>query len=155
MVKFILYLYSCAALSTLVSCDNQAIYEKNQAISNRSWSYDEKPGFDVHIDDNKAKYNVFINLRHSNEYDFSNIFVLLHQKGNKLIDTAYRKEITLAQPDGRWLGNSAGSLYEIQYLAKENFIFPDTGIYTFNIEQNMRENPLKYIVDVGIKVVKQ
>lgn len=153
MIKYILY--SCIAIGLSVSCSNDAVYEKNQAIPNRSWSYEEKPRFDVHIDDNKSKYNVYINLRHSNEYDFSNIFVLLHEKGNKLLDTAYRKEISLAQLDGRWLGNSAGSLYEIQYLAKESFVFPDTGMYTFTIEQNMRETPLKDVVDVGIKVVKQ
>lgn len=153
MTKYILY--CCFSIGLLVSCSNDAVYEKNQAIPNRSWSYDEKPHFDVHIDDNKSKYNVYINLRHSNEYDFSNIFVLLHEKGNKLLDTAYRKEISLAQLDGRWLGNSAGSLYEVQYLAKENFIFPDTGLYTFTIEQNMRETPLKDVIDVGIKVVKQ
>ncbi|SKB71340.1 gliding motility-associated lipoprotein GldH [Sphingobacterium nematocida] len=153
MIKYILY--SCIAIGLSVSCSNDAVYEKNQAIPNRSWSYEEKPRFDVHIDDNKSKYNVYINLRHSNEYDFSNIFVLLHEKGNKLLDTAYRKEISLAQLDGRWLGNSAGSLYEIQYLAKDGFVFPDTGMYTFTIEQNMRETPLKDVVDVGIKVVKQ
>lgn len=153
MIKYILY--SCIAIGLSVSCSNDAVYEKNQAIPNRSWSYEEKPRFDVHIDDNKSKYNVYINLRHSNEYDFSNIFVLLHEKGNKLLDTAYRKEISLAQLDGRWLGNSAGSLYEIQYLAKDSFVFPDTGMYTFTIEQNMRETPLKDVVDVGIKVVKQ
>lgn len=153
MVKHILYSYGM--IFFFASCTNNAVYEENRAISERSWSYDEKPRFDVHIDDNKPKYNIYINLRHTNEYDFSNIFVLLHEKGSKLADTAYRKEISLAQLDGRWLGNSAGSIYEVQYLAKENFTFPDTGVYTFVIEQNMRQDPLKDIVDVGIKVVKQ
>lgn len=153
MVKYILHF--CIAISFLASCTNNAIYEKNQAIAARSWSYDEIPKFDIHIDDSTSKYNVYINLRHSNEFDFSNIFILLHEKGNSLIDTSYRKEITLAQPDGRWLGKTAGSVYELQHLVKENYIFPDTGVYTFAIEQNMRENPLKDVVDVGIKVVKQ
>ncbi len=139
----------------MVSCTNSAVYEKNQPIPERTWSYEKTPQFDVHIADSKARYNIYINLRHSNEYSFSNIFVLLHEKGAKLVDTAYRKEIPLAQLDGRWLGSSAGSLYEVQYLAKENFVFPDTGVYTFALEQNMRENPLKDIVDVGIKVVKR
>ncbi|MFD2553154.1 gliding motility lipoprotein GldH [Sphingobacterium tabacisoli] len=148
-------LYAFGIISCLVSCTNSAVYEKNQPIPDRAWSYEKKPQFDVHIADSKARYNIYINLRHSNEYSFSNIFVLLHEKGAKLVDTAYRKEIPLAQLDGRWFGNSAGSLYEVQYLAKENFVFPDTGVYTFAVEQNMRENPLKDIVDVGIKVVKQ
>lgn len=153
MIKYILY--SLPLAFCILSCTDNTVFEQNQAIPNRSWSYDVKPKFDVHIADSNSKYNIYINLRHTNEYDFSNIFVLLHERGNRLKDTAYRKEIQLAQLDGRWLGRSAGSLYEVQYLAKENFIFPDTGKFTFNIEQNMRENPLKDIVDVGIKIVKQ
>lgn len=139
----------------LSACDNQAIFDQNTTITNRSWSYDQKPTFVVDVKDSTAKYNVYINLRHTSEYDYSNLFLLLHQKGSQIQDTAYRKEIKLAELDGKWLGKSAASLYEIEYLAKENFIFPDTGKYTYAIEQNMRENPLKNIADVGIKVVKQ
>lgn len=153
MIKYLIYSISIVALCT--SCFSDALFEENKAISNRAWSYEEKPSFDVHIKDNTVPYNVYINLRHTNEYDFSNLFVLLHEKGSQLKDSAYRKEIPLAALDGRWYGKSAGNLYEVQYLAKEKFLFPDTGTYTFSMEQNMRENPLKNIVDVGIKVVQQ
>ncbi|MCI0921879.1 gliding motility lipoprotein GldH [Sphingobacterium rhinopitheci] len=153
MVKYILY--SFFIVTGLSSCTNNAIYDQNSTIKDKSWTYDQKPAFTVHVADNKPTYNIYINLRHTNTYDYSNLYVLLHEKGNKLKDTAYRNEIQLAALDGRWLGKSAASLYEVQYLAKENFSFPDTGKYTFTIEQNMRENPLKDIVDIGLKVVKQ
>ncbi|NGM61078.1 gliding motility lipoprotein GldH [Sphingobacterium sp. SGG-5] len=139
----------------VLACGDNAFYEQNQMIKNRAWTYTDKIDFPVHITDNRSPYAVFINLRHGSDYDFSNIYVLLHQKGPQLTDTAYRKEIMLAQLDGRWLGKSAGSLYEIQHLAHPNFLFPDTGIYTFSLEQNMRQNPLIDISDVGIKLVKK
>lgn len=139
----------------LLSCTNDAYFEENKVINDRSWDYNQKPSFSVKIEDNKAKYDVFINLRHTNQYDYSNLFVLLHEKGNHLLDTAYRKEIKIAELDGKWTGKPAGALYEIQFLAKSNFSFPDTGIYTFTLEQNMRVNPLPEINDVGIKLVKK
>jgi gliding motility-associated lipoprotein GldH len=139
MMKFFLF---CALLLAMfmMSCTDAAYFEQNKAISNRSWAYSDVPEFAVHIDDSTATYDVY---------------VLLHQAGSKLLDTAYRAEITLAELDGRWLGQSAGTLYELQYLAHQNFVFPDTGIYTFAIEQNMRQNPLKDVADVGIKLVKK
>lgn len=149
------YLIIALFFFCLTSCSNDAYYEENITISGRTWGYNVIPYFDVNIDDKDAKYNVYINLRHSGEYDYANIFVLLHEKGPALNDTSYRKEIQLAELDGRWLGRSAGSLYEVQYLAKEDFVFPDTGIYRFAIEQNMREDPLLDIEDVGIKIVKK
>lgn len=147
--------FSLLMLLGLGSCTNDTIFDQNIAINNRSWSYDEKPSFTIDIKDNSVKYNIYINLRHTGTYAYSNLYLLLHEKGNKLIDTSFRKEIKLAELDGRWIGKSAASLYEIEYLAKENFTFPDTGVYTFSIEQNMRENPLKDIADIGLKVTQK
>lgn len=153
MVKYIIY--SFFIVLGLSSCDTNAVFDKNIAITDRTWSYDQKPIFNVNIDDKAAKYNIYINVRHTNSYDYSNLYVLLSEKGNKIADTTYRKEIKLAELDGRWLGVSAGSIYQMEYLAKENYSFPDTGKYIFSIEQNMRVNPLNDIVDIGLKVVKQ
>lgn len=143
------------ALIICASCTDAAFYEENKSIDKRNWDYNDLQEFAVHIEDSTAKYDVFINLRHTGGYDYANIYLLLHQNGSGLQDTAYRKEITLAELDGRWLGRSAGTLYEIQALAHQDFIFPDTGTYHFALEQNMRQNPLSDIADVGIKLVKK
>lgn len=153
MVKNIIY--STLIVLVFSACHHNAIFDQNIPIKNRSWSHDQRQQFTVHVSDSTVNYNIYINLRHSNEYDYSNLYLLMSEKGNKLQDTTYRKEIKLAEPDGRWIGKSAASLYEIEYLAKENYTFPDTGKYTFTLEQNMRENPLKNIVDIGIKVIKK
>jgi len=146
---------SFLSLITCISCNQDAYYEVNKSISNREWSYSDKVKFDVPIDDNQAKYEVYINLRHDNSYDYSNIYVLLHQKGKSLQDTFIRKEIKLAELDGQWVGKSSGNLFETQTLVYDNFTFPDTGTYHFEVEQNMRVNPLKNVVDVGLKFVKK
>lgn len=144
-----------AILGVLASCSDGAFYEKNVAIADRSWEYRDVPTFEVKVEDNKAKYDIYINVRHTNQYDFSNLFLLLHQQGKGIKDTAYRHEISLAELDGRWKGKTAGSLVEVQHLALTDFVFPDTGSYIFRIEQNMRKNPLKEINDVGLKVIKK
>lgn len=153
MVKH--FIFSFFIVLCLFSCSNDTVFDQYISIENRTWDYDQKPTFTIDVKDSTARYNIYINIRHSTDYDYSNIYVLLHEKGPKLIDSSYRKEIKLAELDGRWLGKSAASLYEVEYLAKENFTFPDTGFYTFSVEQNMRENPLKDIVDIGLKVIKK
>jgi len=153
MIKNIVF--SILIVSGFSSCDNNAIYDKNVSIKDRSWFHDQRPQFDVQVMDSTAKYNIYINLRHTNAYDYSNIYLSMREKGSKLKDTTYKKEIKLAEIDGKWLGKSAASLYEVEYLAKENYTFPDTGKYSFTLEQNMRDNPLKNIVDIGVKVIKK
>jgi len=140
------------SLCALSACDANTVVDQNTVIENRTWSYEKVPQYKVHITDLSKTYNVYINFRHTTEYAYSNLFLLITQTNPNKSSTRYRKEIKLAELDGRWTGKSAGSLYAHQVLLHKNYTFPDTGIYTFTIAQNMRENPLKEIVDIGLKV---
>lgn len=139
----------------LASCvDNAALVDSNQAISNRTWSYIEKIRVPVHIKDKASRYNVLINLRHTGDYQYSNIFILVHTKNPQGKVSTERREFKLALPDGQWLGKGSGNLYSYQLPYKSAYSFADTGQYFFEIEQNMRDNPLKEIADVGLRVEK-
>ena len=148
----LILLFSVFCLS---SCDNpNTIADTNQVINNRTWSYVNKVRVPVVIEDEKATYNIYVNLRHTGDYKYSNIFLLIRSQnpGGKVVTE--RKEFKLAHPDGQWLGKGSGNLYSYQLPVTENYRFPQKGKYMFEIEQNMRDNPLKEITDVGLRVEK-
>lgn len=134
------------------SCTDSAVLDEHIAITDRAWRYEDQPRMVAHIVDTTIRYNIYLNLRHTPDYQYSNIFVLLHQHQPRGRDTTERIELRLAEPDGRWLGRGNGSVYAHQQLIKESIHFADTGEYVFVLEQNMRENPLREISDVGIRV---
>ena len=134
------------------SCADTAVIDENVAIENRVWHYEDQPQLKAHITNINKPYHVYLNLRHTPDYPYSNVFILLHQLAPDGTDTTERFELTLAEPDGRWLGKGNGSVYTHQHLIKEAVHFPDTGHYVFTLEQNMRENPLPEITDVGIRI---
>ncbi|MGV3763496.1 gliding motility lipoprotein GldH [Parapedobacter sp.] len=136
----------------VISCTDTALLDKNVAIADNTWYYDSQPQLTAHIVDTNRRYDIYLNLRHTPDYRYSNIFLLVHQSGPGMQDTTERFELHLAEPDGRWLGRSTGSMYAHQKLIKENIHFADTGLYHFTIEQNMRENPLREIADVGLRI---
>jgi len=142
-------------LFLMLACTGGPFYDVYQSTVNRRWHHTDKPSFAVHIEDNKPLYDIWLYIRHTGEYDYANLFFLLHEQGPQLIDTMHRHELRLAKPDGRWTGKRAGNLYENKVLLKENYTFPDTGIYRFDIEQNMHENPLLDITDIGLKIDKK
>ncbi|PRD48764.1 gliding motility lipoprotein GldH [Sphingobacterium haloxyli] len=144
-----------SVLFLMLACSNQPFYDVYKTVPNRQWHHHEKQAFQVHITENSARYDIWAYIRHSGEYDYANLFFLLHETGPQLADTSYRHELTLATTDGRWTGKSAGNLYENRLLLKEDYIFPDTGIYTFEIEQNMQEDPILNITDIGLKMVRK
>jgi len=135
------------------SCTDNALLDQHVAIKDHVWYYDNQPRITAHITDTATRYHIYLNLRHTPDYKYANIFVLLHQRYPNGRDTTERFELQLAEPDGRWLGRGGGSVYAHQQLIKESVRFPDTGNHVFSIEQNMRENPLREITDVGIRIV--
>lgn len=143
---FILILSSCQ--------DSQTIVDTNVELKNRNWSYVEKIKIPVKIVSPELNYNVYFNLRHTANYKYSNIFILVHTIGADGKKRTERKEFKLALPDGEWLGSGSGNRYSYQLLLKSGYKFPQKGNYIFELEQNMRDNPLKDITDVGLRVEK-
>lgn len=142
-------------LLLLIACSTSTCFDKSEQIPNRSWEYENVLTFDINTIEPEVQYDMYINLRHSKKYNYSNIFLKVHESQEGFIDTTQRIEIRLAELDGKWIGNSAGDLYTHQYLYKENISFRDTSLYKIEIEQNMRQNPLMHITDVGIRLVKK
>ena len=143
-------------LTALSSCtDPKSVFDQNTEISNRNWSYVNKVKFDVKIDDPSVPYNLYMNLRVTGDYKYANMFVLISQKDAKHPKpSVVRYEFKLANPDGEWLGQGTGNIYSYQTLFKPQYRFPEKGTYHFEFEQNMRDNPLHEVSDVGLRVEK-
>jgi len=139
----------------LAGCnDPNAVTDQNIEIVNNNWSYINKIKCTVKIDDDGIPYNLYLNLRVTADYKYSNIFVLIRQAASGKRAIATRYEVKLANTDGEWLGEGSGNIYSYQVPFKTNYKFPAKGIYYFEIEQNMRDNPLHEVSDVGMRVEK-
>jgi len=146
-------LVSVTALSAILQgCTDGAVIDTSQEINERTWSYIRKITIPVKIEDTAASYDIYMNLRHTASYKYSNIFILSHITGPDRKKVTERKEFQLAYPDGEWLGSGSGNLYSYQLLLKKGYKFPAPGTYTFEFEQNMRDNPLREISDVGLRI---
>ena len=143
------------ALTGLSSCqDTQTVADDNFEIVGHNWSYTEKVQVPVMIENPDLLYNLYVNLRLTSRYKYSNIFLLIHIVGPDGKKSTERKEFKVALPDGEWLGSGSGDLYSFQMPFKENFKFPIKGKYVIELEQNMRDNPLNNISDAGVRVEK-
>ncbi len=134
--------------------DPSTVFDQNTEIVNRNWSYANKIKYDVEIKDTSVLYNLYLNLRVTGDYKYANMFVLISQNIAGTKPVAIRYEFKLANPDGEWTGKGTGNIYSYQTLFKPQYKFPARGVYHFELEQNMRDNPLHEVSDVGIRVAK-
>ena len=143
--------FALLLVMALFSCGNKnVIFDESVIIQNASWDNQELPYFDVKVEDTLSAYNFYLNIRHLENYRYSNFYMFLHTtfpNGSQTHDTV---EIVLAYPDGRWVGSGTGSMRNNNILLNDNLYFPLKGNYRFEIEQAMREPVLEGVTDVGI-----
>ena len=149
------YLIIIFLLSTLfISCDPNRVFEENKKLDDNNWNLNTTLAFSVPITDTVSYYNMYLNVRNASSYRFSNLFMFVNSHfphGQLLRDTV---ECTLATPEGKWLGNGLGDIYDNQIMFRPHFKFPQSGVYKFELIQAMRINPLPGIMDAGIRIEK-
>jgi len=142
----------------LSSCTTVDIYEKTVAIPGHKWFNSYKPEFSFEIKDTSVPYNIFFVIRHTEKYNYNNIYINLISKqpeSDSIIKQ--QKDITLATNESGWLGTGMDDIYEqrVKLSSEQGAYFHKAGVYTFSIEQIMREDPLEHVMNVGIRIEKK
>lgn len=162
----------CVAMM-ISSCARIDLYEKVVSIPNFQWQSSYKPQFTFRISDTTVPYQVFIVLRHNDQYNYNNIWVNLYTElpaDSSRRDTTHaavdssnsadsiqkvQYELPLANKE-RWLGTAMGDVYEHRVLITPKPVyFTRTGEYKYTIEHAMREDPLLNMLNVGLRIEKK
>ncbi len=152
------YLVVLVGIVLFISCDSKIIFSQNKSLPN-GWNKEEVIKFDFPKLDSLKTYNLFINLRNTNDYRYNNIFLIAEinfPHGKTVTDTL---EYKMSNPDGSWLGTGIGSVKENKLWYKEHVSLSENGIYKISISQAVRNNGnvdgvsnLEGITDIGISV---
>jgi gliding motility-associated lipoprotein GldH len=132
-------------------CANTSLTDVNMEIPENSWIYAKSVKATAEIKDPSKEYNIFFKVRNTTDYRYSNLYAIVRIKGNAFAKST-RYQFQLAKANGEWLGKGSGDLYSNTFLLLKRFRFPKAGRYEIEVEQNMRDNPLVGISDVGIAV---
>ncbi len=142
-----------ALLFMFTSCDRD-VYNKMKEIPDANWSMNTPYKFDINIKDSTAFYDFYVLLRHNTDYMYSNVYFFITTsmpQDSLSMDTL---EFILATPDGKWIGDGNGFIRSHEIMINKQFLFPRTGLYTFEFNQAMRDEVLYGITDIGIRICK-
>jgi gliding motility-associated lipoprotein GldH len=143
---------SFAVIVLSSACDKGRVFDENKSIAGNKWYYKNMIPFDVQIMDTTKLYNVYVNLRITSDYKYSNIFMWLNTTNPEKKTDKRRIEIRLANDGGKWLGSGLGDIYDYQFPVLQKVKFPNGGFYRFELEQNMRDDTLLYVKSTGIRI---
>ncbi|PQJ77142.1 gliding motility lipoprotein GldH [Polaribacter glomeratus] len=145
----------------LVSCNDKIEFTQYKSVSSSSWQANKNISFEFDVVDTILPKDLFINIRNTNAYPFSNLYVITElnfPNGNKIVDTL---QYEMTDETGAFLGKGFAEIKENKLYYKEQKVFPKSGKYLLNIRHAMRKNGavnvipfLEGVQDVGLSIEK-
>ena len=146
-------------VTLFISCDEKRVFDGYKSVGD-AWHKDSIVTFNLPELDSTKRYNLFINLRDNNKYQYNNLFLIVAMElpnGFTKVDTL---EYQMANPDGTLLGDGFSDIKESKLYFKENVKF--RGKYKVHIKQAVRETGkipgvvlLDGITEVGFRIEKK
>ena len=152
MERYYRYIIISSLCIINLSCTKPVYFEKYQTIDN-PWDKNKEYFFTCEIDDSSTFYDISLLIRNNNLYLYRNLwlfYAIEPPEGLVLRDTV---ECLLADDYGKWIGSGI-SIYNLTIPVRTGYRFPQTGSYTFTVRQGMRDERLKGIEQIGVKIEK-
>ena len=141
---------------SVLSCDDSIVYKAHEDIEDGLWYIKNRPVFKVEIKDTTTLYNVSYLFRNTLQYPYYNLYLTRQLTGpdGKLVSNALEELFVSSETTGKPYGKGLGDLFDHKIPFLKNYRFPRSGTYTFTLSQSMRQNPLPFVMSVGISVEK-
>lgn len=125
-----------------IGCGENFSYSETKELANNQWTYADTVSFTVHIEDTARIFNLYLDIDHTLDYPFQNLYIKVHTNfpdGQRLSEQV---NVDMADKAGQWYGNCRGEHCTLRVNLQEGAYFNQPGEYTITFEQYMRENPL-------------
>ena len=139
-------------LIAFAGCQPGVVFQEQQNIPTEGWHYRDGIVFEARIDDTVALHKMYLDIRNTTDYEYSNLFLFLDIEfpdGRQLRDTI---ECLLADRRGQWTGKGIGHIRSNRFLFRDDVWFPEKGAYRFRLHHGMRHEYLHGLSDVGLRI---
>jgi gliding motility-associated lipoprotein GldH len=136
----------------LAACGYNPVFQQNKSIPSDHWNKDSIVSINVPVVDTISYHDIYVDIRNLNSYPYSNLYLFVNviaPNGDNVTDTI---EYRLADDYGTWLGKKSSRIWDCRLPFRAMVKFAQTGLYTFNIKQGMRNDELEGISDVGLTI---
>ena len=150
----------CGILLTIIaiSCNKQAVYYRFHEIKDAEWAQNDKLIFDIDstVFELNIRYTIYFEVTNNVNYPYQNIWFFVQSDiYNDSVFTKREKEFLLADKFGKWTGSGFGTLYQASFIFDDNIIFNKKRSHQIIIGHGMRDQQLKGIEKIGIRIARK
>ncbi|MDR2563737.1 MAG: gliding motility lipoprotein GldH [Prevotellaceae bacterium] len=146
------------ALAMLASsCSDEArVWEQSQTVNNCEWRVDEALIFTMPVNDTLTWFDLLFDLRSRDDYPYSNLYLFVTTEapnGAFSVDTV-QYELFDESGGRKGGGGSISRFAEIRVPFRTKIRFPVKGNYMVKIKHGMRDDLLKGVASLGLRLEK-
>lgn len=136
----------------LVACQSDVVYTKFVSLPTNGWHSDSTLCFNAKITDSISDYNLVVTMRHTDKYDYQNIWLFVDLMQDTLLLRRDTVNAILADKQGNWYGAGV-FVKELELVYLESVYLP-SGNCQLCLQHAMRTEMLNGISDIGLKIIK-
>jgi gliding motility-associated lipoprotein GldH len=140
------------------SCDKKRVFDEYKTVG-ESWKKDTIVSFNFKQIDTVKPYNLFVNIRNNDDYEFSNLFLIVSMQQPDGLVRKDTLQYEMANADGTLMGDGFADIKESKLFYKEKVRFAKAGNYKIRIQQAVRKTgkiegvtDLKGVTEVGFRI---
>ena len=139
-------------ISLLSACGPAIVFEKEYVIPDGNWTYSNTLDFTGSITDTLAIYDLFLEVEHSLDYPFENMYIQIHTSFPDGQDLTEQVSLELADHIGIWQGDCGRESCVLTIPIQQQAYFNQAGDYRFLVEQYMRRDPLPGVNSISFRI---
>ncbi|MEY4135402.1 MAG: hypothetical protein RL386_1752 [Bacteroidota bacterium] len=136
----------------LSSCGPKKLVDASRVLESQVWTYADSLRFEATVEDTSCLYDISILVKHDKSYAYQNLYLRIRTyfPDGKML--AQPLSLDLAEKTGAWSGKCIGNSCSIEAPIQQNAFFNAQGKYVFVLEQYMRQDTLRGIRAVGLRI---
>lgn len=134
------------------SCRESYFYDHSYTMTNEQWTDENSLSFSFEIKDTLQQYNLFLDLRHTMDYEYQNLYVKIDTKypnGHVLSDTL---SFDLANSLGDWNGKCNSSECDLRVYLANKIRFEQEGNFQISFSPFSRIKTITYVKEVSLRI---
>jgi gliding motility-associated lipoprotein GldH len=136
----------------ITACKDNLLIDEKKDIPNLEWTYRDSLSYTFLISDTTKIYNMSLNIEHSPEYSWQNLYVRVHTtfpNGKRLSKNV---SLDLADKSGKWLGDCNSKACHTAIALQPNAFFTPAGKYIVTVAQHTRQDSIRGVYSVGFSI---
>lgn len=149
------YLLSVSLALLLFACGENFHYEKTYTPAEEVWSYEDLLVFDFSIPDTTGRYTFYLDLVHSVDYPFQNLYTRIVTRYPDQEPRTDVLSLELSNELGLWQGKCRGAYCRVRIPLQTRAIFETPGDYQLSFAQHTRQDSLPGLRSIALRIQRE